>query len=176
MQRLTFQKGLILFLAFFAACPFLSGFTSKPGGDSYEIRLNNKVILKQFVHQPLEVKTLALNYAGPNDQLTVYYSHCGVTGKERTIAVRDSKNKILKKWSFKDAGASDGGMVLPVKDLVELEKSTGSGALSVCYSAKELPEGRTLVSLRVSEKSLAYHQHPNPPFVTAGNVLRILFN
>ena len=67
-------------------------------------------------------------------------------------------------------------MVLPVKELLELEKRSRQMPLKIYYSAKELPEGRMLVSLKVSEKSLASQQQPGKGknLLSAGDVFRIL--
>ena len=172
MQRSIFKQTLALSFAF-AAITALFSF-SKPGGDSYEIYLNSKLLLRQYVHQPLHLKALSLTTANANDQLTIYYSHCGTTGKSRSISVVDSKGNVLKKWNFADAKGSQTGMTIAVKDLLQLEKKNTNGALSLQYAAKELPKGRMLTSLQFAQKNTAYHFNKEEmPVSIAGNVLRV---
>jgi hypothetical protein len=173
MQRSIFKQTLFLVITFIAASTFFS-FISKPGGDVYEIHLNNKLVLKQFVYKPLPFKALSLTNANANDQLTVYYSHCGVTGKGRSITVKDSKGNTLKKWNFTDAKGNTKGMTIAVKELLQLEKKNANGSLSLTYAAKELPEGRMLTSLQFAQKNTAYHFNKEAiPVFTAGNVLKV---
>jgi len=172
MQTSIFKKTFFVFLLG-SISTILFSFALKPGGDSYEIRLNNKIVLKQFVHQPLAVKALALTTANVNDQLSIYYSHCGVTGKDRSISLKDSKGNTLKKWNFRDANSSNAGMVIAVKELLQLEKKN-NGSLTIHYAAKELPEGRMLTSLQLAEKNTAFgRQKETLPLLDAGSVLKI---
>jgi hypothetical protein len=173
MQQVHFQQKLVLgFIAVVLGTTLLA-FKYKPGGDSYEIYLNNQLLLKQFVRQPLNLKSLSLDQSNAKDQLVVYYSHCGVTGKGRSLAVKDSKGTTLKKWNFANAreGARS-GMIIPVKELLQLEKDHGS--LSLYYTSEELPESRVLASFTVSDKNTVYQPTKEScPIWTAGSVLRI---
>ena len=171
MQRLMFKQTLMAAMLFMAISTLFS--FRKPGGDVYEIHLNNKLVLKQYVYQPLSLKALSLTNANVNDQLTIYYSHCGVTGKGRSLSVKDSKGNTLKKWNFADAKGSHTGMVIEVKELLQIEKNAG-GALSLVYAANELPKGRMLTSLQFTHKNTAYlfNKETLPVFI-AGNVLRV---
>lgn len=122
----------------------MASFTAKPGGtDSYEIYLNNKLLLKQYVTQPLTLKSLQLNKTNINDQLVIYYSHCGQIGKGRKIAIRDEKGNIVKEWKFANNGD---GMTIPVKELLALEQKN---LLSIFYTSEQLPQGRMLTGLHV---------------------------
>lgn len=169
MQHATFTKTLAFA---FALAVSAIGFTNKPGGDVYEIHLNNKLLLKQFVHQPFSLKALSLANAKANDQLTIYYSHCGVTGKGRSITVKDDKGTTLKKWNFADAKGASTGMTIAVKELLQLEKENGEAPLTLTYAAQELPEGRTLAALRFTQKNTAYHPRKEAtPVLAAGNLL-----
>src|SRR5215213_4945686 len=93
----------------FAVFPILlcgTAFTAKAGLDSYEIYLNNKLILKQYVNQPLKLESLGLDQSNINDRLVIYYSQCNAQdkiGKGRSISVKDAKGNTLKKWDFADA-------------------------------------------------------------------------
>ena len=126
-------------------------FTTKLGLDSYEIYLNNKLILKQSVNQPLNLRILQLSQANDNDQLRINYKHCTVegAGTDRTIVLKDEKGNTLKKWVFTNASGSDLSMVIPVKELLQLKKNNADHDLSLQYTARELPKGETLAFLRV---------------------------
>jgi len=132
------------------------------GVDSYQIYLNNKLIMKQYVTQPLTLESLPLDNAGPNDVLVIYYNHCGATGKGRTISIKDTRGALLKEWKFADAANGTTCMTIPVKEIAVLQ--TKSPRLLLCYSSKELPEGRMLTSLAHWEKILhAFHPANNAP-------------
>jgi hypothetical protein len=132
-------------------CFTVFSFTTKLGLDSYEIYLNNKLILKQSVKQPLSLRILQLSKANDNDQLRINYKHCTLegAGTGRTIVLKDEKGNTLKKWAFTNASGSDLSMVIPVKELLQLEKNNADHELSLQYTARELPKGETLAFLRV---------------------------
>lgn len=77
--------------ALITLCFTVFSFTTKLGLDSYEIYLNNKLILKQLVNQPLNLRILQLSRAKENDQLRVIYKHCTLegAGTGRTIVLKD---------------------------------------------------------------------------------------
>lgn len=129
----------LLLVSFFAFRPV-------PGGDVYQIFLNDKLLLKQLVIEPIDLRTLSLEKAKPTDKLVVYYSHCGTVGKGRAIKIQNSKGEIVKQWQFPDS--EDGAMVIPVKELIQLK--TAGGDLRMTYSSREIPKGRMLTSLRTT--------------------------
>lgn len=126
-------------------------FTSKAGGDVFEIYLNNKLLVRQFMHEPLDLKTLALTQANINDELVVYYNHCGTVGKGRSIAVKDPKGNIIKQWKFADTKDKKGPMTIAVRELLQLEKK--SGQLNMYYTSQELPKGQLLTAFNQSGKN-----------------------
>lgn len=131
----------IISIAFFS-------FTNNPGGEGFEIYLNNKVVLQQFGSKMDDIKNLKVDAASVNDQLSIRYHHCGRTGKNRTVTIKDSQNKILKEWKFADIKDAYASMNCSVKDIAALKKQ--NGALKLYYSSSELPNGRLLVLLEVS--------------------------
>jgi hypothetical protein len=131
-------------------------FSASAGGDSYEIYLNNKLIMRQFMHEPINIKNLLLDKANANDQIVIYYSHCGQTGKGRSITIKDEKGTTLKEWKYADVSGRH-GMSIPVKELLQLQKKNTS-PLSLVYTSKELPKGQMLTSVKVDAKSTTYNQ------------------
>jgi hypothetical protein len=128
--------------------------TAIAGIDSYQIYLNGNLVMKQYVSQPLSISSLQLNKAGNTDVLVVYYSHCGVIGKGRSIAVKDENGTVLKEWKFADATDADNGMQIPVKEILQLQGKAAN--LSLYYSSQQLPAGRLLTAVSFVGKNTAY--------------------
>ncbi|THU41740.1 hypothetical protein FAM09_06470 [Niastella caeni] len=155
MQHRSLKPALMAVLTIISAC--LLAFTAKAGGESFEIYLNNKLILRQAVSQSLTLQSLQLDKANKEDQLVIYYNHCGAIGKGRTIAIRDDKGNVLKEWKFDDATK---GMTIAVKELLQLEKTYTRTNLNIFYSAQQMPKGRTLSALQFTGKSTTWrYQH-----------------
>ncbi len=151
MKPITFNQVFIKLFALIALCFTAFSFTAKLGLDSYEIYLNNKLILKQSVNQPLNLRVLHLDQANDKDQLHIRYKHCNMegAGTNRSIVLKDEKGNTLKKWDFADATGADLSMAIPVKELLQLQKNHVQHELSLSYSARELPKGETLALLRL---------------------------
>ena len=126
------------------------GFTNSLGLDSYEVYLNNKLILKQSVNQPLNLRVLQLGKTNVNDQLRINYTHCNSkgAGTDRSILIKDEKGNTLKKWQFTNAKGADLSMLIPLRDLMQIEKANAGAELSIYYTAQELPKGEMLAFVR----------------------------
>lgn len=129
-------------------------FTAKAGGDSYEIYLNNKLIVTQ-ARMGVTVDNLQLSKANYNDELVVRYSHCGITGKGRSIVLKDDKNNIVKEWKFADGNAS---MSISVKEILELQKKNNTTLSLYYFSSQYLPKGRMLTSVKLQDKNTVMHK------------------
>jgi hypothetical protein len=143
-------------LALTIAILCLQAFTTKAGQESFEIYLNNKLILRQAVTQSLTLQSLQLDKAGKDDHLVIYYHHCGFKGKDRSIAIKDEKGNIIKQWKFGDATDSRSGMTIPVRELLQLEKKYSHNNLHLVYASRQLPGGRALSSLQFPGKSTTW--------------------
>ncbi len=130
---------LLLSTAFFS-------FSARPGGEGFEIYLNNKVVLQQYGNEMNNVKNLQLDQYSANDNLGIKYYHCGKIGKSRVITIRDGKNNILKEYRYADITTAASPMTVPVKDIMGLKKPASSN-LELFYSSSELPKGRILVTV-----------------------------
>jgi hypothetical protein len=124
----------------------LLSFSPKPGGEGFEISLNNKVLIQRFGNEMNNVSSLQLNPAASNDQLIVKYHHCGRVGKNRVISIRDGQNNLLKEFRYADASTPVGAMSLPVKDILNLKKGNAN-TVKLYYASTELPNGRLLTSI-----------------------------
>jgi hypothetical protein len=151
MKHSNFKKTIVSAFTFTVLYLTVFASSAKAGGDMYQIYLNDKLILKEFVIQPITLKKLAIDKANSNDNVVVYYSHCGTVGKGRSIAIKDTKGNVLKEWKFTDAANNSKGMVIPVKELLQLQKNSSN--LTLYYTAQELPKGLTLASVHVGPKS-----------------------
>lgn len=168
MQHRSFKPAWALAFTFAIIC--LQAFTAKAGGESFEIYLNNKLILRQAVTQSLTLQSLQLDKANKDDELIIYYNHCGTTGKNRTIAIKDDKGNTIKEWKFADATGSSKGMTILVKDLLQLEKNYSHAGLNIVYSSQQLPKGRALSALQFTGKSTSWRQqHETWPVWAVGS-------
>ncbi|MGB8195015.1 MAG: hypothetical protein WCF67_23970 [Chitinophagaceae bacterium] len=143
INRTIAVKGLLL-AGLFAV---LSSFSVNWGGDSYQVFVNNKLVLEQHVAMKGAVKSIQLDAQSTNDQVSVYYSHCGQVGKSRNITIRDDKNKVLKELSFADGTGK--AMNFKTKDVLGVQKNADK--LNLYYASKEIPEGKLLVSIVISK-------------------------
>jgi hypothetical protein len=140
-SKLIAVKSLLIL---FSAALF--SFSVKKGGDSFEVWLNGKRVLQQYVHVAKGVQTLNLTQTSDNDKLDIYYSHCGQTGKNRYITIKDEKNRPLKVWKFNDATGNNVAMSFKLKDLLSLKKNK-TDKLNLFYSSSQLPDGRLLATI-----------------------------
>ena len=150
MKHITFHHAFIKLFTLITLSFTAFGFTNKFGLDGYEIYLNSKLILKQYVNQPLNLRVLPLDKANESDQLHIKYIHCKKNdpGTSRSITLRDEQGNMLKKWTFADAAGSDFNMTIPVKELLLLKKTNAQHELSIYYAAHELPKGEMLAQIR----------------------------
>jgi|CXWL01.1.fsa_nt_gi hypothetical protein len=133
-------------MALAAICATLFSFSPKPGGEGFEIYLNNKVLLQQYGSEMNSIKNLELNQSSPGDKLTIKYHHCGKVGKKRVVSIKDEQNNLLKEFRYADAATPAAAMALPVKDILSLKKENNS-VLKMYYSSSELPNGRLLAAI-----------------------------
>jgi len=145
-RRLMVTSLLVIF------CVGLFSFSNNRGGDSFEIWLNGKMMLQQFVHVSSAVQTLHLNVASANDKVDIYYRHCGQVGTDRYITIKDDNDRPLKVWKFADASGNNPAMSIKLKDISGLKKSKDS-KLNIFYSSNELPKGKVLATLDVSNET-----------------------
>jgi hypothetical protein len=139
------RRSLLLLFAIILVAP-LTAFTLR-GGDSFEIYLGKTLALQQFLHKDKAVKTVDLSTANVTDELKVSFNHCGQTGTNRTVSVKD-KSQMVKEWKFADIkpGASP-QMSIPVKDIVAIQKNLKGKQLSLFYASDLMKEGKVLATL-----------------------------
>ncbi len=156
MSAQNLKKKFLFAVFSFLLCS--TAFTARAGLDSYEIYLNNKLILKQYVNQPLRLESLGLNASNSNDKLVIYYDQCNAPdkiGKGRTISVIDAKGNTIQKWNFANAKKGKTGMVIVVKELLALEKKSPLAKLSLYYAAEGSTPGQLLAHFHFASKGVA---------------------
>lgn len=134
-----------------AFCAALFSFSPKPGGEGFEIYLNNKLVLQQFGNEMNKVKTISIDPAHSKARLAVKFYHCGQAGKNRTLVVKNSDNKVLKQWAFENTSKNDWAMNCGVKEILDLQKMADK-KLYLYYSSSELSKERLLVAISKSDK------------------------
>lgn len=129
----------------------LFAFSSKFGGESYQIYLNKKLLVKEFVSMNHATQSFSLDKSTYNQEVDIYYSHCGQVGKDRTITIKDD-NKVLKQIHYADFTGKNSGMSFHVSDFVNWDKRPAD-QLSIYYSSKEIPNGRLLATINLMGES-----------------------
>ena len=130
-------------------CTTLFSFSPNPGGEGFEIYLNNKAVIQQYGNEMNIVKSLHLNQGSSDDQLTIKYHHCGKVGKNRIIAIKDGQNKVLKEFRYADVATPFAAMALKIKDIIYLGKANNN-SLKLFYSSSELQDGRVLATISLA--------------------------
>ncbi|MET0636614.1 MAG: hypothetical protein ABWZ25_11345 [Chitinophagaceae bacterium] len=150
MTQSKFNQPITKLFALVAICFACFGFSTNFGLDRFEIFLNNKLLLKQTVNQPLNLRVLQLEEAKPDDLLRINYIHCmnKSSGTDRNITLVDEKGNTLKTWTFTNSSGKDLSMTIPVKELLQLKRANPKNVFSLFYTARELPKGETLSKLK----------------------------
>lgn len=149
MKPQHFNKGLTTIFSLVILVILTFSFSTKFGLDSFEIYLNNKMMLQQTVNQPVNLRVLQLSDANESDELKIIYRHCTKkgAGTNRTITLKDEKGILVKKWEFANTAGSDLSMHIAVKELSAFEKASNGKELSLYYTAQELPAGAMLSTI-----------------------------
>ncbi len=143
------KSSISKIMAWAVICSTLFSFSPKPGGEGFEIYLNNKAVIQQYGPEMDKVQSLQLTVKSPGDKLTIKYHHCGKAGKNRIVTVKDNQNNVLKEFRYADAATPVSAMSIPVKDILSSKKG-GTQTLKLYYASSELPNGRMLVSINTS--------------------------
>lgn len=144
--KTAFAYSIVGIVLFFAAMAF----TPKRGLDSYEIYLNEKLIMKQFVNQALDLRVLQLEKAQVQDALSIRYVHCNIKGpgSSRTLVLKDEQGHVLRQWDFNNSSDANNPMKLSVGELLQFEKDHNDHRISLNYKSKELPGSELLAFLK----------------------------
>ncbi len=128
-------------------------FVAPRGGDVFKIYINNKMVVEQAVHGNPKMKVITLDQRNYNDEVSVYYSHCGQIGKSRQLSIRDASDKVIKTWKYADTEVEHMAMTFRVKDILDLQKGETSDKFTIVYTSKELPKGYSLAGVVASKSN-----------------------
>lgn len=156
MKHPSLKRSLLKASLFLVFC--LTAFTGtvQAGLDHYEIYIGKKLVFKRALNQPLNLENLPITQANSNEQLIIYYYQCNAPdrlGSNRVITLQDASGNKIKEWKFADAKGSNAGMSIPVKELLQLQKSS-KNALALFYSAEGRAERQKLASVAAGSKAV----------------------
>jgi len=146
MQSRNYKYRAVSLLGLVVLSVTFLSFLFSPGGDHFEIYLNKKLVLHQFVIQGERIKAITLDHRNLNEQVDILYSHCGKIGSKRTILIKEGKN-ILKQWRFSDGSGTSKFVTVGAKEILLLQSKNGGRKLNLYYSSEQLPEGRILATI-----------------------------
>ena len=144
------NKKPIVMIALLAFCATLFSFAPKFGGEGFQVYVDNKLVLERYGKEIDIVKTLTLDDYAANGQITVKYYHCGRISKGRVITIKDDQKNVLKQWKFTDVAEATPAMNCSVKEIIGLRKNINSNTMNLYYASSELPGGRLLAAIQVS--------------------------
>lgn len=124
----------------------LASFSAKPGGEGFEIFLDQQLVIQQFGN--MTAPALPLGDRTTGSKLFIKYHHCGKTGKDRVITIKDENNKVRKVYHFPDSPSSASVMALELKEIKQL-KTAMTASLQLYYASSELPAGRQLARIEL---------------------------
>jgi hypothetical protein len=138
----SLKKPALIPMLVAGLCILFFSFTAKKGGDSFQIYVDGKLVVEQYVAVAKGVQSLQLGRSFSKEKIDVYYSHCGKPGKARVLSIKTADNKTLKNWKFADVEEKS-PMTCQIKDILALQKDKNA-KLNLYYSSKEIPEGKLL--------------------------------
>jgi hypothetical protein len=142
MKTLDAKQLAIRSLVVLISAMSLFSFETLPGGDSFSIYMNDKLLVQQFVHLKEKAKTISVQQVSANDVLKIQYSHCGKIGVARNLLLKDEHNKTIKTWKFRDSDdVNKAPMTIQAVDVAAIQKQNSSKKLSLVYLSEQLPDG-----------------------------------
>lgn len=132
----------------------LMSYTPSPGGEGFEVFLNNKLVVQLFGKNMNGASTLYLE-PGVDNEISIRYHHCGQTGKSRRVDVKNEKGEIVKTWRFADNKTPGNAMKFKISEAPGLKLLAGQVRWSIYYTSSELPAGRQLALLAGGSTSTA---------------------
>jgi hypothetical protein len=132
------------------ASVILCSFALVPGGASYEVYLNNQLVMKEHLYGRKEVPTLPLSITSTaQDELSLTFSNCGKIDTSRKISLKDEKDAMIKEWTFTDSPDLKNQMRIKVNEITAFSNKHSTAQL--VYSSRELPSGIHLLNLQLSD-------------------------
>jgi len=136
-------------------CLLLSAFSTKPGSHSFQVYLDDKLMIEQYVSSKMLVPRINIDPAENYTRLVVKYNECGRTVTGRKINIKDDRGNVLKEWNFE--GSTSGykdAMTCSVKDIQALRQKA-NGELRLYYFSADFTEGQQIATLAFGKRDTA---------------------
>jgi hypothetical protein len=140
MKKLMFLMALATVLAAWRS----------PGGDSFELYVQDKLIVRYFYASKTPVPTVRLGQDAVRGTVALTFSHCGRTDTQRQITARDASGKVIKVWSFPNAGGKTGNRMTLTWDGIQKRNPT----MSLYYQAQEFPDEALLAHIIFTDEAV----------------------
>jgi len=146
-------KQFLVMVFLVATSSFIYSFVTPMGGEGFEIYIDNKLVLQQFNQEMKQLKNIQLTAAHSKSELKVKYYHCGMVGKSRTLELKNSDQKTVKRWEFDNSEGKNFAITVAVKEILDSQEKLGNGTIYLYYSSKEAPKGRLLAGIVNANKN-----------------------
>lgn len=151
MKKIISSSGFNM-LMLSALCAVLFSFSVLPGAHRFQVFLDSKMVLDQYVNSKVDAPSLRLDPSAHHRQLIVKYSECGRTVSGRKLIIQDKVGTPLKEWKFDgtSAGLSE-AMTCEVNDVLKL-KQKGSDELNLVYASSDFSRGQLIAHLLIGSE------------------------
>ena len=150
--RFLLLKRSLLPVSLFAIVAFFSAFISPAGGEGFEIYVDNRLLIQKFNTDMKQLTNLQLSGSNAKSELKVKFYHCGMSGRDRSLSLRNANNQLLKQWQFSNSDGKNFAVIVPVREILALQQKSGNATLYLYYASKEASGGRLLTGIVRKEK------------------------
>ena len=127
----------------------LCSFTPKPGGYSYEVYLNNQLVIQEHMYGRKEAPTLPLNMTTAQDAISIMFNNCNKVDVSRKISLKDDQDATIKEWTFGDSPDIKNQMKIKVSEIVAVQNKHST--VKLVYSSQAVNDGVHLINLQLSD-------------------------
>jgi hypothetical protein len=146
MQKRSNASGFLFILLII----ILSSFSVIPGGDSFKIYVNNKLVIQEHLYGRKETARLVVNPES-DEQVSVEFNNCGKLNTARKLIIKDGENKIVKKWEFTDSPDLKSPMSFKVSEITAISEKMQN--MNLYYASNEVANGQLLASINLNQKT-----------------------
>jgi hypothetical protein len=128
---------------------FLYSFSPNPGGYSYEVYLNNQLVIKEHMYGRKETPTIPLNMTTAQDAISVAFNNCNKVDVSRKISLKDDHDTTIKEWTFGDSPDIKNQMKIKVSEIAAVRNKHST--VKLVYSSQAISDGVHLINLQLSD-------------------------
>ena len=148
MKPMNLRSTIAALLAILTSA-VLSSFAPAPGGYSYEVYINNQLVMKEHLHGRTEVPSLPLQLATAHDELAIMFNNCNKVDAARKISLKDERDVVLKQWAFKDSPDIKNKMNIKVSEIAAFRDKHSTAKL--VYSSQDIDTGVHVINIQLSD-------------------------